>query len=282
VYWVDTFVLQLPLQAVDVRAQARVLALKVLRMATGAGEACDAVCCTTFGVVLRARRAAAGLRVAADLPGLWVVLVSEWSLDVWMYGCMDACHGVGTAVEQTAHTHLAPVACLPSAARQALLPRARTLAGVLRVVVDVQVVARGLGRHVMMGAVLAVVVVVVHGALHRHGAVVVVLRRLAGGLAGLGVLGVFRLTLRDGGWRMATPLIKRLSRGPERSYVDLQARQRLIAAIDALPGKKSGNSPQACSHPQASQPAHPAHPARQPGDLRLLDADTSAATAIAQ
>ena len=70
VYWVDTLVLQLSLQALDVCAQARILALKVLRMATGAGDACNAVCCTTFGVVLRARRAAARLRVAADLPGL--------------------------------------------------------------------------------------------------------------------------------------------------------------------------------------------------------------------
>ena len=104
-------------------------------------------------------------------------------------------HSIGTA-----HTHLAPVACLPSAARQALLPRAGTLRGLLRVVVLVQVVARGLGRHVMVGAVLAVVVGV-HGALHRHGAVVVVLRRLARVLGG--GLGVFRLTLRDGGWRMA-------------------------------------------------------------------------------
>jgi hypothetical protein len=192
VYWVDTLVLQLPLQALDVRAQARVLALKVLRMATGAGKACNAVCCTTFGIVLRARRAAAGLRVAADLPGLWAGRVSVRVMSALMDVCRYVWHG----------THLAPVACLSSTARQALFPRARTLAGgVLRVVVDVQVVARGLGRHVMVGAVLAVVVVVVHGALHRHGAVVVVVRRLARVLGG--GLGVFRLTLRDGGWRMA-------------------------------------------------------------------------------
>ena len=70
-YWVDALVFQLPLQALNVGAQAGVLALEVLRMATGAGEACDAVCGATFGVVLRARRAAAGLRVAADLSCLW-------------------------------------------------------------------------------------------------------------------------------------------------------------------------------------------------------------------
>lgn len=69
-YGFDALVLQLPLQALDVRAQAGVLAIEVLRMATGAGEACNAVCCTTFGVVLGAGRAAAGLRVAADLSCL--------------------------------------------------------------------------------------------------------------------------------------------------------------------------------------------------------------------
>lgn len=69
-YWVDALVLQLFLEALNVLAQAGVLALEVLRMATGAGKACDAVCGTTFGVVLGARRAAAGLGVAADLPEL--------------------------------------------------------------------------------------------------------------------------------------------------------------------------------------------------------------------
>lgn len=71
VYWVDALILQLLLEALDVLAQAGVLALEVLRMTTGAGEACDAICCTTLGVVLGARRAAAGLGIAADLPELW-------------------------------------------------------------------------------------------------------------------------------------------------------------------------------------------------------------------
>jgi len=95
------------------------------------------------------------------------------------------------------------------------------------VVVDVQVVARDLGRQVVVGAVLAAVVVVVHGALHRHGAVVGGVLRLLARV--LGDFGVFRLTRqRDGGWRMAAPLIKRLSRGPEeleRQLADLQARE---------------------------------------------------------
>jgi len=65
-----TLVLQLLLQALDVGAQAGVFAIEVLGMATGAGEACDAICCTTFGVVLGAGRAAAGLGVAADLSCL--------------------------------------------------------------------------------------------------------------------------------------------------------------------------------------------------------------------
>ena len=69
-YWLVTLVLQLLLQALDVGAQAGIFAIEVLGMATGAGEACDAVCCTTFGVVLGAGRAAAGLGVAADLSCL--------------------------------------------------------------------------------------------------------------------------------------------------------------------------------------------------------------------
>lgn len=69
-YWVDALILQLLLEALDVLAQAGVLALEVLRMATGASEACDAVCGATLGVVLGARRAAARLGVAADLPEL--------------------------------------------------------------------------------------------------------------------------------------------------------------------------------------------------------------------
>ena len=69
-YWIVALVPQLPLQALNVRAQARDFALEILGMATGAGEACDAVCCTTLGVVLGARRAAAGLGVAADLSCL--------------------------------------------------------------------------------------------------------------------------------------------------------------------------------------------------------------------
>ena len=76
-YWLETIVPQLPLQALNlrvlafiVRAQAGDLALEVLGVATGAGEACNAVCCTTFGVVLGAGRAASGLRVAAYLADL--------------------------------------------------------------------------------------------------------------------------------------------------------------------------------------------------------------------
>lgn len=85
-YWLETVVPQLPLQALNlrvlafiVRAQAGDLALEVLGVATGAGEACNAVCCTTFGVVLGARRAAAGLGVASDLSCLRVgeVLVMQ-------------------------------------------------------------------------------------------------------------------------------------------------------------------------------------------------------------
>lgn len=76
VYRVETLVLQLPLQALDVCAQAGVLALEVLGMATRAREAGDAVGGAALGVVLRAGRAAAGLGVAADLPELregWVL-----------------------------------------------------------------------------------------------------------------------------------------------------------------------------------------------------------------
>ena len=108
-YWIDAGFFQLPLQALnvpiaglDMGAQAGVLAIQVLRMATGAGEACDAVCCTTFGVVLGAGRAAAGLRVAADLSclreGRGRVSV------VCMYVCMYAhikdvtCHDIGRMI----------------------------------------------------------------------------------------------------------------------------------------------------------------------------------------
>jgi len=83
-------------------------------------------------------------------------------------------------------THLAPVACLPSAVRDALLPRARLLLCrmlvllVMRVVVLVlllvllvllQVVARGLHcRHMRVElAIPTAIVVVVHGSLDRHG-----------------------------------------------------------------------------------------------------------------
>jgi hypothetical protein len=70
VYRVNALVLQLLLEVLNMRAQARVLALQVLRMAAGPGEACNAICCTTLGVVLCAWRAAAGLWVAADLSEL--------------------------------------------------------------------------------------------------------------------------------------------------------------------------------------------------------------------
>ena len=123
--------------------------------------------------------------------------------------------------------HLAPVACLPSAIGDAFLPRARLLCGVLLLVglllllvVDVvvwlvlvvvlllHIMAQGLCGHVLVVDVLAVspiVVVVVHGALDRHGlgAAVVVLRRLRAK-----VLGVFRLTLAR-----ALPLASRLLAG---------------------------------------------------------------------
>ena len=95
-YWIDAGFFQLPLQALnvpiaglDMGAQAGVLAIQVLRMATGAGEACDAVCCTTFGVVLGAGRAAAGLGVAADLSSLRVE--EGCQLVVCMDGCMYVC-----------------------------------------------------------------------------------------------------------------------------------------------------------------------------------------------
>lgn len=39
-------------------------------MTTGPGQACDTVCCTTFGVVLGTGRAAAGLGIATDFPKL--------------------------------------------------------------------------------------------------------------------------------------------------------------------------------------------------------------------
>lgn len=69
-YWVEALFLQLLLQAPDVSAQAGTLALKTLGVATGPGEAGDAIGCATLGVVLCARRAAAGLGIAADLPDL--------------------------------------------------------------------------------------------------------------------------------------------------------------------------------------------------------------------
>jgi len=119
--------------------------------------------------------------------------------------------------------HLAPVACLPSAIGDAFLPRARLLCGVLLLVglllllvmdvvvllvllvVVLHIMAQGLCGHVLVVDVLAVspiVVVVVHGALDRHGlgAAVVVLRRLRAK-----VLGVFRLTLARAASRLSSP-----------------------------------------------------------------------------
>jgi hypothetical protein len=112
-------------------------------------------------------------------------------------------------------THLAPVACLSRAIRDALLPGARLLLCrmllllllvvvllllLVIVLVLLQVVARGLdGRHVVVElATPTAVVVVVHGSLDRHGgsADVVVLRRSCAK-----VLGVFRLTSSPFEWR---------------------------------------------------------------------------------
>lgn len=74
--------------------------------------------------------------------------------------------------------YLAPVARLAGAVGDALLARARALVVEevllllrLGVVLVLQVVARGLRRHLVVGARLAVVV---HWALHWHGAGVVV------------------------------------------------------------------------------------------------------------
>jgi hypothetical protein len=80
----------------------------------------------------------------------------------WMISCLMH----QTAAHREVRTHLAPVAGLSGAVRGALLARARALR-VLLVVVDVQIEAGVLCGQVRVGARIAVVVV--HGALHRHG-----------------------------------------------------------------------------------------------------------------
>lgn len=102
------------------------------------------------------------------------------------------------------HAHLAPVAGLSGAIGRALLPRARALP-MLGVVLDVQVVAGVLRRHVTAGARLAVVVV--DGALHRH------LRRLGGVDAGVVVcwqepsVATSVSFTAGGGWRISRLLL---------------------------------------------------------------------------
>lgn len=249
-----TLVLQLLLQALDVGAQAGVFAIEVLGMATGAGEACDAVCCTTFGVVLGAGRAAAGLGVAADLSclregrrmsvgGGGGGTVRAGCSCVCMYICMYAYIKCVTRYgierrrrRRTLLTHLAPVACLTRAIRDALFPGARLLlllvlllCGmlVMRVVVLVlrmlvllvlvlvlflvlvlrQVVSRGLDcRHVLqLGTRSTAIVVVVDGSLDRHGgsARLVVLRRLLSQKSSVFSVSLSRVLSSPRQWRPA-------------------------------------------------------------------------------
>ena len=240
-----TLVLQLLLQALDVGAQAGVFAIEVLGMATGAGEACDAVCCTTFGVVLGAGRAAAGLGVAADLSCLWEGRRMSVGGDggTVRAGCSCVCMYICTYAyiecvtrygierrrrrRRTLLTHLAPVACLTRAIRDALFPGARLLlllvlllCGmlVMRVVVLVlrmlvlvlvlrQVVSRGLDcRHVLqLGTRSTAIVVVVDGSLDRHGgsARLVVLRRLLSQKSSVFSVSLSRVLSSPRQWRPA-------------------------------------------------------------------------------
>lgn len=157
-----------------------------------------------------------------------------------MYICMYAytkcltCRGIG---RKTLFTHLAPVACLAGAIRDALLPGARLLLLlllvlllcrmllVMRVVVLVlelvlvlvlflvlllllllQVVSRGLHcRHMMQLGTRAAIVVVVHGSLDRHGgsARLVVLRRLLSQKSSVFSVSLSRVLSSPRQWRQA-------------------------------------------------------------------------------
>jgi hypothetical protein len=69
--WIYALVLELLLQKVNVRAQARVLALEALGVAARPSETGDAVGGATFGIVLGAWRAASRLRVTSYLTDLF-------------------------------------------------------------------------------------------------------------------------------------------------------------------------------------------------------------------
>lgn len=69
----DSLVPQLLLQIVDIALQRAVLALDVFSVASTPRQARDAIGGTAFGVVLRARRAPAWSRIAADLPDLFIL-----------------------------------------------------------------------------------------------------------------------------------------------------------------------------------------------------------------
>jgi hypothetical protein len=183
--WIYALVLELLLQNVNVRAQARVLALEALGMAARPSETGDAVCGAALGVVLCARRAASRLRVTsylADLLRRMLVDMYRLVLQPHVIGFQDGCvssslsHPPGPTLSFFLHasqslprSYLASVAGLASAVGGALPAGGGGERGVI-VIFDVQVLSRVFRRHGRAG-------IVVDRALHRHGRPLVEMRR---------------------------------------------------------------------------------------------------------